>query len=46
MRGTWSYLDITALGHQEEWEDSPKCYPHTPLYQWWNLHDEYGDHAS
>jgi hypothetical protein len=21
---TWSYLDITALGRQEEWEDSPR----------------------
>jgi predicted dithiol-disulfide oxidoreductase (DUF899 family) len=27
MGGTWSYLDITALGRQEEWEDSPKGYP-------------------
>jgi len=24
MGGTWNYLDITALGRQEEWEDSPK----------------------
>ena len=23
---TWSYLDITALGRQEEWEDSPEGY--------------------
>ncbi|HSI81921.1 MAG TPA: hypothetical protein VK919_14870 [Solirubrobacterales bacterium] len=33
--------DITALGRQEEWEDSPEGYPQTPPYQWWNLHDEY-----
>jgi predicted dithiol-disulfide oxidoreductase (DUF899 family) len=39
---TWSYLDLTALGRQEEWEDSPQGYPRTPPYQWWNLHDEYG----
>ena len=26
---TWSYLDITALGRQEEWEDSPEGYPQT-----------------
>ncbi len=42
MGGTWSYLDITALGRQEEWEDSPGGYPQTPPYQWWNWHDEYG----
>lgn len=41
MGGTWSYLDITALGRQEEWEDSPEGYPQTPPYGWWNLHDEY-----
>lgn len=43
MGSTWSYLDITALGRQEEWEDSPEGYPQTPPYQWWNLHDEYDD---
>ena len=41
MGSTWSYLDITALGRQEEWEDSPAGYPQTPPYEWWNLHDEY-----
>jgi predicted dithiol-disulfide oxidoreductase (DUF899 family) len=39
---TWSYLDITALGRQEEWEDSPEGHPQTPPYQWWNYHDAYG----
>jgi len=43
MGSTWSYLDITALGRQEEWEDSPEGYPQTPPYQWWHWHDEYGD---
>jgi predicted dithiol-disulfide oxidoreductase (DUF899 family) len=42
MGSTWNYLDITALGRQEEWEDSPKGYPQTPPYKWWNWHDEYG----
>ncbi len=42
MGGTWAYLDITALGRQEEWEDSPEGYPQTPPYSWWNWHDEYG----
>jgi predicted dithiol-disulfide oxidoreductase (DUF899 family) len=41
MGSTWSYLDITALGRQEEWEDSPAGYPQTPPYQWWNYHDAY-----
>ena len=38
---TWSYLDITALGRQEEWEDSPEGYPQTAPYRWWRYHDEY-----
>jgi predicted dithiol-disulfide oxidoreductase (DUF899 family) len=42
MGGTWAYLDITALGRQEDWEDSPAGYPQTPAYEWWNWHDEYG----
>src|SRR5947207_12432618 len=37
---TWSYLDMTALGRQEEWEESPQGYPQTPPYEWWNWHDE------
>jgi predicted dithiol-disulfide oxidoreductase (DUF899 family) len=45
MGSTWSYLDITALGRQEEWEDSPEGYPQTPPYRWWHLHDEYGKTA-
>jgi predicted dithiol-disulfide oxidoreductase (DUF899 family) len=44
MGSTWAYLDMTALGRQEEWEDSPEGYPQTPPYGWWNLHDEY-DHG-
>jgi len=40
MGSTWSYLDITALGRQEEWEDSPEGYPQTPTYEWWIWHDE------
>jgi predicted dithiol-disulfide oxidoreductase (DUF899 family) len=42
LGSTWSYLDLTALGRQEEWEDSPEGYPKTPTYEWWNWHDEYG----
>ena len=43
MGSTWSYLDITAIGRQEEWEDSPEGYPQTQAYGWWNLHDEYDE---
>ena len=46
MGTTWSYLDITALGRQEEWEDSPEGYPQTPPYEWWNYHDAYGEEAA
>jgi predicted dithiol-disulfide oxidoreductase (DUF899 family) len=42
MGTTWSYLDMTALGRQEEWEDSPEGYPQTPPSQWWNYNDAYG----
>ena len=41
MGGTWNYLDITPLGRQEVWEDSPPNYPQTPPYKWWNWHDSY-----
>lgn len=39
---TWHYLDMTALGRQETWEDSPDGYPQSPPYEWWNWNDEYG----
>jgi predicted dithiol-disulfide oxidoreductase (DUF899 family) len=43
MGTVWSYLDITALGRQEIWEDSPEGYPQTQAYVWWNRHDEYDE---
>ncbi len=46
MGGIWAYLDITALGRQEEWEDSPDGYPQTPPYTWWHRHDEYPAEAT
>jgi predicted dithiol-disulfide oxidoreductase (DUF899 family) len=46
MGGTWSYLDVTPLGRQEVWEDSPKGYPQTPPYKWWNWHDAYAADAA
>jgi predicted dithiol-disulfide oxidoreductase (DUF899 family) len=46
MGTVWSYLDITPLGRQETWEDSPEGYPQTPPYKWWNWHDNYDSEAS
>jgi predicted dithiol-disulfide oxidoreductase (DUF899 family) len=37
----WTFLDLTPLGRQENWEDSPAGYPQTPPYEWWRRHDEY-----
>lgn len=39
----WTLLDLTPLGRQETWEDSPPGYPQTPPYDWWRRHDEYED---
>jgi predicted dithiol-disulfide oxidoreductase (DUF899 family) len=41
MGTVWSYLDLTALGRQELWEDSPQGYPQSQTYKWWNWHDNY-----
>jgi predicted dithiol-disulfide oxidoreductase (DUF899 family) len=46
MGTTWSYLDMTALGRQEKWEDSPEGYPQTEPYKWWNWHDNYDAEAT
>ncbi|MCT7660005.1 DUF899 domain-containing protein [Mycobacterium deserti] len=40
---TWNFLDMTALGRQEDWEDSPEGYPQSPPYEWWNWSDRYGE---
>ena len=37
--GGRGYLDVTALGRQEEWEGLG--YPQTPPYEWWTYHDAY-----
>jgi predicted dithiol-disulfide oxidoreductase (DUF899 family) len=44
LGNTWSFLDMTALGRQEIWEDSPEGYPQAAPYEWWDWHDEYGEH--
>lgn len=43
LGSVWTLLDLTPLGRQEEWEDSPTGYPQTPPYEWWRRHDEYED---
>jgi predicted dithiol-disulfide oxidoreductase (DUF899 family) len=42
LGSVWSFLDLTPLGRQETWEDSPEDYPQTAPYAWWRRHDEYG----
>ena len=46
MGTVWSYLDLTPLGRQELWEDSPEGYPQSPPYKWWNWHDNYDAEAA
>jgi predicted dithiol-disulfide oxidoreductase (DUF899 family) len=44
LSSNWALLDLTPLGRQEKWEDSPEGRPQTPPYGWWRLHDEYDHH--
>src|ERR1700761_9624831 len=46
MGTLWSYLDMTALGRQENWEDSPAGYPQSEPYKWWKWHDQYDSASS
>jgi predicted dithiol-disulfide oxidoreductase (DUF899 family) len=41
LGSVWTFLDLTPLGRQEEWEDSPPGTPQGPPYEWWRRHDEY-----
>ena len=38
----WSFLDLTPLGRQEDWQEVPAGRPQGPAYEWWRLHDNYG----
>jgi predicted dithiol-disulfide oxidoreductase (DUF899 family) len=42
---TWNFLDMTALGRQEDWEHSPEGYPQSPPYEWWRWHDTYTEYT-
>lgn len=41
LGSVWTLLDLTPLGRQEKWEDSPAGWPQTEPYVWWRRHDEY-----
>lgn len=41
LGAVWTFLDLTPLGRQEEWEDTPSGRPQEPPYKWWRRHDEY-----
>jgi predicted dithiol-disulfide oxidoreductase (DUF899 family) len=41
LRFDFNLLDLTPLGRQEAWEDSPPGWPQGPAYTWWRRHDEY-----
>ncbi len=41
LSSNWALLDVTPLGRQETWEQSPDGRPQSPPYEWWRLHDEY-----
>ncbi len=41
LGSNWSYLDLTPMGRQENWEDSPTGIKQDAPYQWWRLHDLY-----
>ncbi len=45
LGSVWTFLDLTPLGRQEEWEDSPAGAAQDPPYRWWRRHDEYRSEA-
>jgi predicted dithiol-disulfide oxidoreductase (DUF899 family) len=42
LGSVWTFLDLTPLGRQEDWEESPSGRPQGEPYSWWRRHDEYG----
>ncbi|MCB0336992.1 MAG: DUF899 domain-containing protein [Bdellovibrionales bacterium] len=42
LGSSFSFMDLTPYGRQEDWEDSPAGWPKGPRYEWWKLHDSYG----
>jgi predicted dithiol-disulfide oxidoreductase (DUF899 family) len=41
LGSVWTFLDLTPLGRQEAWEQSPEGWPQSQPYAWWRRHDEY-----
>jgi predicted dithiol-disulfide oxidoreductase (DUF899 family) len=41
LGSTWTFLDLTPFGRQEEWEETPPGRPQTPPYSWWRRPGEY-----
>ena len=41
LGSVWTFLDLTPLGRQERWQDSPPGRPQQEPYTWWRRHDEY-----
>ncbi len=41
LGSVWTLLDLTPLGRQEDWEDSPSGALQERPYLWWRRHDEY-----
>ena len=41
LGSVWTFLDLTPLGRQEKWEESPEGWPQSEPYVWWRRHDEY-----
>jgi predicted dithiol-disulfide oxidoreductase (DUF899 family) len=41
LGSVWTFLDLTPLGRQETWEDSPPGRHRDPPYTWWERHDSY-----
>ncbi len=44
LLGTYNWLDLTALGRQEDWEQ-PRGRSNSPFMAWLRYHDRYGDAA-
>lgn len=40
LGSTWSLLDLTPLGRQERWEDSPEGWPQKAPFTWSRWHDD------
>jgi predicted dithiol-disulfide oxidoreductase (DUF899 family) len=39
----WTFLDLTPLGRQEDWQDSPASGARSKPGSWWRRHDDYGN---